>query len=95
VLCILSAVFQLRALLYAVVILNKDYLIKNIYGRMVANSCQPSPNLHNTTRGDVVLSQHNFSVEVDIEVRYGTRCYFNVRSKADMSQFNLPHGTDN
>ena len=24
-----------------------------------------------------------------------TRCYFNVRSKADMSQLNLPHGTDN
>ena len=23
------------------------------------------------------------------------RCYFNVRSKADMSQLNLPHGTDN
>ena len=25
--------------------------------------------------------------------RYDTRCYFNVRSKADMSQLNLPHGT--
>jgi len=24
-----------------------------------------------------------------------TRCYFNVRSKADISQLNLPHGTDN
>jgi len=24
-----------------------------------------------------------------------TRCYFNVRSKADMSQLNLPHGTNN
>ena len=24
-----------------------------------------------------------------------TRCYFNVRSKANMSQLNLPHGTDN
>ena len=23
---------------------------------------------------------------------YDTRCYFNVRSKANMSQFNLPHG---
>ena len=23
--------------------------------------------------------------------RYDTRCYFNVRSKADMSQLNLPH----
>ena len=24
-------------------------------------------------------------------IRYDTRCYFNVRSKADMSQLNLPH----
>jgi len=23
---------------------------------------------------------------------YDTRCYFNVRSKADISQINLPHG---
>ena len=28
-------------------------------------------------------------------LRYDTRCYFNVRSKADMSQLNLPHGTNN
>ena len=28
-------------------------------------------------------------------IRYDTRCYFNVRSKADMSRFNLPHGNDN
>jgi len=27
-------------------------------------------------------------------IRHDTRCYFNVRSKADMSQLNLPHGTD-
>ena len=25
-------------------------------------------------------------------LRYDARCYFNVRSKADMSQLNLPHG---
>jgi len=24
-------------------------------------------------------------------IRYNTRCYFNVRSKADTSQVNLPH----
>jgi len=29
------------------------------------------------------------------KTRYDTRCYFNVRSKADISQLNLPHGTDN
>jgi len=28
-------------------------------------------------------------------IRYDTRCYFNVRSKADMSQLNLPHVEDN
>ena len=28
-------------------------------------------------------------------IRYDTRCYFNVRSKANMSQLNLPHVTDN
>ena len=31
----------------------------------------------------------------DDTIRYATRCYFNVRSKADISQLNLPHGTDN
>ena len=25
-------------------------------------------------------------------IRYDRRCYFNVRSKADISQLNLPHG---
>ena len=28
-------------------------------------------------------------------IRYDTRCYINVRSKASMSQLNLPHGIDN
>jgi len=28
-------------------------------------------------------------------IRYDTRCYFNVRPKADMSQLNLPHGNGN
>jgi len=28
------------------------------------------------------------------QLRYDTRCYFNVRSKADMSQLNLPHRTN-
>ena len=31
----------------------------------------------------------------DDTIRYDTRCYFNVRSKADMIQQNLPHGDDN
>ena len=28
-------------------------------------------------------------------IRYDTRCYFNVCSKADISHLNIPHGTDN
>jgi len=31
----------------------------------------------------------------DHTIRYDARCYFNVRSKADISQLNLPRGTDN
>ena len=28
-------------------------------------------------------------------MRYDTRCYFNVRSKADISRLNLPHVAEN
>ena len=28
-------------------------------------------------------------------IRYDTRRYYNVSSKADMGQLNLPHGNDN
>ena len=35
------------------------------------------------------------AIRHDRPIRYDTRCCFNVRSKADMSQLNLPHGTDN
>jgi len=28
-------------------------------------------------------------------IRYDMRCYYNVRSKADISRLNLPHGDDN
>jgi len=31
-------------------------------------------------------------VDVWLTIRYDVRCYFNVRSKADISQLNLPHG---
>ena len=30
-----------------------------------------------------------------LTIRYDTRCYINVRSKANMSQLNLPHATNN
>ena len=35
------------------------------------------------------------ALRIAIKHEYDTRCYFNVRSKADISQLNLPHGTDN
>jgi len=34
-----------------------------------------------------------FNPERAMITRYDTRCHFNVRSKADMRQLNLPHGT--
>jgi len=40
-------------------------------------------------------TQHILLPPVYDTIRYDTRCYFNVRSKADISQLNLPHGTDN
>jgi len=44
----------------------------------------------------LMKSRHQLSSEFfSVTVRYDTRCYFNVQSKADMSQFNLPDGTNN
>jgi len=40
-------------------------------------------------------SQRQVKHQCGVTIRYDTRCYFNVRSKADVSQLNLPHGTDN
>ena len=45
-----------------------------------------------------ILSSHHNSLAAAAAaatIRYDTRCYFNVRSKADMSRLNLPHGDDN
>jgi len=44
-----------------------------------------------SSNGAAAAQQHG----AQQQIRYDTRCYFNVRSKADMSQLNLPHGTDN
>jgi len=42
------------------------------------------------------ISDADMSVLTAVNViRYDTIRYFNVRSKADISQLNLPHGTDN
>ena len=44
-----------------------------------------------------LTAQHGYSFRNSLRygAKYDTRCYFNVRSKADISQLNLPHGTDN
>jgi len=52
-------------------------------------ACLPSSN----ATAKVVLSKR--LNDVTSTIRYDTRCYFNVRPKADMSQLNLPHGNDN
>ena len=44
----------------------------------------------------IFCTVHNITVLLIVTfIRYDTRCYFNLRSKANMSQLNLPHGTDN
>ena len=40
-------------------------------------------------------SQSTGMTQVTGTMRYDTRCYFDVRSKADISQLDLPHGNDN
>ena len=46
---------------------------------------------HQTQVGLFITSVHSFV----ITIRDDTRCYFNVRSKANMSQLNLPHRNNN
>jgi len=49
-----------------------------------------------SVRGEcMVLSRgHTCDKTATSTIRYDTKCYFNVRSKADMSQLNLPQGND-
>jgi len=46
--------------------------------------------VHMKTNNAINLSAAN----VNYTIRYDTRCYFNVRSKADISRLNLPHEDD-
>jgi len=54
---------------------------------------QQSESTFDANEMDFLVRQGNLRLGEDL--RYDTRCYFNVRSKADISQLNLPHGTDN
>jgi len=49
----------------------------------------------NTLFNPLFGAEMNILQSSGVTIRYDTRCYFNVRSKADISQLNLPHGTDN
>ena len=47
-------------------------------------------------RGDLTVGEPTWQrLDLSATIRYDTRCYFNVRTKANMSQLNLPHGNDN
>ena len=54
---------------------------------------QQSESTFDANEMDFLVRQGNLRLGEDL--RYDTRCYFNVRSKADMSQFNLSHGNNN
>jgi len=70
---------------------NKDVSLI-IRGRLYS-SCVRSSILHESETWPV--RKENVVALQRAEIRYDTRCYFKVRSKANMSQLNLPHGTDN
>ena len=55
---------------------------------MLARCNLPPPLMRSLPACSPVL--HTLSA--DDTIRYDQRCYFNVRSKANMSQLNLPHG---
>ena len=53
-------------------------------------------NVHHGLEATPIISYIYITNDIAVAIRlYDTRCYFNVRSKADISQLNLPHGTDN
>jgi len=43
--------------------------------------------------GKYKMQTYEIFRKIVIKIRYDTRCYFNVRSKADISQLNLPHNS--
>jgi len=64
--------------------------------RDVTSGCQGSLRASDVTQRRRLASiscKHNIRVGLGLgfTIRYDTRCYFNVRSKANMSQLNLQH----
>ena len=73
-----------------------DFLIKPLTLHREQNSVRIIYQRDGITYGNMLhLAQLSSLSSRREELRYDTRCYFNVRSKADISQLNLPHGTDN
>ena len=71
-------------------IISKRYEIGAQFVRKV-NSKSNGAMAEGPSYSQVTLCFHVF----EITSRYDTRYYFNVRSKADISQLNLPHGNNN
>ena len=72
-----------------------------VAGRLVRVHLLQRPDLENILRQSYDCLTIMPKVTIDLRrtsnllniprIRYDTRCYFNVRSKADISQLNLPH----
>jgi len=69
-----------------------DWAIDQI-NREATRTLTPSP--RHASENDQHVATPVQKQEPGATIRYDTRCYFNVRSKADMSRLNLPHGDDN
>ena len=55
----------------------------------------PQSTLPNTDTLVGIYERSAFHPHQSYDTIYYTICYFNVRSQPDMSQLNLPHGTNN
>jgi len=53
-------------------------------------ACAPGGTVQLEGRKYGILKSGHFW-RIGVHIAYDTRCYFNVRSKADISQLNLPH----
>jgi len=72
---------------------SRVFAINNATGQIRVKVRTERSQLHPLHSDKTVLSRR-FATRHDT-TRYDTRCCFNVRPKADVSQLNLPHGTDN
>jgi len=55
----------------------------------------PTASAGNVMRSVMLVRPSSSSFNLSETIRYNTRFYFNMRSKADVSQLNLLHGTNN